>query len=57
MSYKNETGKLLTKTNEILNIWRKYCKDLYATNNQAHTEQQNEENCCCQEPEIMVSEV
>ena len=54
---KDKTGKVLTETNDILDRWRRYCKDLYATKCQAYTEWLNEERSCCQEPEIMVSEV
>ena len=49
----DETGKVLTESNDILDRCIRCYKDLSATNKQAHTEWPNIENSCCQEPEIM----
>ena len=35
---KDETVKVMIETNELLNRFKRYFKDLYATKSQAHTE-------------------
>ena len=55
---KYETGKVFTERKDILSRWRRYCKDLYASNKRkTQTKQPNEGNSCCQEPDIMASKV
>ena len=54
---KDETGKVLTKTNEILNRGRRYCKTFMQLIIKHVQNDQMKKIACCQEPMIMVSEV
>ena len=55
--FKDESGKVLTESDEIKNRWKNYCENLYAS--QEETKDTPEELLPCgdDEPNILLSEV
>ena len=54
---KDEDGKILTESGEIKDRWKRYCEELYASQETDGVPDNAEEDSCEDEPDILLSEV
>ena len=54
---KDESGKVLTESDEIKNRWKIYCEDLYASQEETKDTPEKFPPCGDVEPDILLSEV
>ena len=54
---KDEDGKILTESEEIKDRWKRYCEELYASQETDGVPDNTDEDSCEDEPDILLSEV
>ena len=54
---KDEDGKILTEREEIKDRWKRYCEELYASQETDGVPDNTDEDSCEDEPDILLSEV
>ena len=54
---KDESGKVLTESDEIKDFWKNYCGNLYASQEETKVTPEKLQSCGDDEPDILLSEV